>query len=113
MEFRKPIHPLLSKILRILSRLHLLRVYTVSDPPPKTIPTLASHLSEDTLVEEKSPDEIIACSNLTIINLTLVLLGPMREDYLCVVLLILQGLCGVLGFVIRHKLAFLIYDRGS
>jgi UDP-N-acetylglucosamine--dolichyl-phosphate N-acetylglucosaminephosphotransferase len=111
-EFEKPIHPLLTKILRLLSRLHLLRIYTNSDPPTTAIPALAVQTSEDTLVE-RDPDEIIACSNLTIINLILVLLGPMREDYLCFVLLVLQGLCGVLGFVIRHRLAFLIYDRDS
>ena len=64
-------------------------------------------------MEERDPDEIIACSNLTIINLALVILGPMREDYLCLTLLMVQGICGGLGFVIRHRLAFLIYDRDS
>jgi UDP-N-acetylglucosamine--dolichyl-phosphate N-acetylglucosaminephosphotransferase len=111
-EFKKPIHPLLSRILRLLAHFHLLRIYTYSDPPPTTIPALSTQLSEDTLVEG-DPDEIIACSNLTIINLALVIFGPMREDYLCLTLLIIQGICGVLGFVIRHRLAFLIYDRDS
>ena len=64
-------------------------------------------------MENVDPDKIIACSNLTIINLMLVIFGPMREDYLCFWLLVLQGLCGILGFVIRHRLAFLIYDRDS
>lgn len=98
-----------------MGRLHLLRIYTVADPPPSSIPGtagLVAQSSDETLVE-KDPNEIIACSNLTIINLALVLLGPMREDHLCLVLLGLQGMCGVLGFVIRHKLAFLIYDRDS
>jgi UDP-N-acetylglucosamine--dolichyl-phosphate N-acetylglucosaminephosphotransferase len=116
-EFEKPIHPLLAKILRLLARLRLLRIYTVSDPPPSSIPktsttSLVAQSSDETLVE-KDPNEIIACSNLTIINLALVILGPLREDYLCLVLLVIQGVCGLLGFVIRHKLAFLIYDRDS
>ena len=64
-------------------------------------------------MEDSDPEEIIACSNLTIINLALVILGPMREDYLCLTLLMVQGICGGLGFVIRHRLAFLIYDRHS
>jgi UDP-N-acetylglucosamine--dolichyl-phosphate N-acetylglucosaminephosphotransferase len=69
-----------------------------------------SKSSEGTLVE-RDPEEIVACSNLTIINLALVILGPMREDYLCLLLLAFQAICGGLGFVIRHQLAFLVYDR--
>jgi len=66
-------------------------------------------MSEGTLVD--NPDQIVACSNMTIINLTLVLLGPMREDHLCMTLLLLQIVCGGLGLFIRHRLAFLIYDQ--
>jgi UDP-N-acetylglucosamine--dolichyl-phosphate N-acetylglucosaminephosphotransferase len=108
-EFKKPPHPLVSSGLRLLSSFHLIRLYTVSDPPPQSIPITTS---DDTIVPEtRHPDEIVACSNLTIINLVLVLCGPMREDTLCGLLLLLQGFCGVLGFVIRHRLAFLVYDR--
>ena len=111
-EFRSPIHPLLAAVLRLFSRFRLLRIYTISDPPPSIIPgtsDLVVSRSEGSLVES-DPDEIIACSNLTIINLALVLLGPMREDHLCSVLLCVQVVCGVLGFIVRHRLAFLIYD---
>jgi len=113
-EFKKPLHPLLARALRLLAAFRLIRIYTVSDPPPVSIPGSSVVASNGTLVDsDRDPDEIIACSNLTIINLVLVLLGPMREDHLCLVLLGIQVLCGGLGFVIRHRLAYLIYDRGS
>ena len=115
-EFQKPVRPLLQLILRLLARLHLLRLYTNADPPPSTVPgaplVTQSHASEETLVPGNA-DEIIACSNLTLINLTLVIFGPMREDHLCITLLFVQVICGVLGLFIRHHLAFLIYDRDT
>jgi len=95
--------------LRVLARLKLLRIYTPSNPLPSNIPDIIARTSDGTQVET-DPDEIIACSNLTIINLALVIFGPMREDHLCLVLLGIQVICGVLGFIIRHRLAFLIYD---
>ena len=115
-EFQKPLHPILKMALRLLARLHLLRIYTNADPPPSTVPgahlVTKSHSSDETLVQG-DPDEIIACSNLTIINLALVIFGPMREDHLCMTLLFCQVICGVLGLFVRHRLAFLIYDRDS
>jgi len=111
-EFKTPPPPLLATLLRVLSQLHLIRLYTVAEPPPQAVPLQT--FSEDTLNETaRDPYEIIACSNLTIINLVLVLAGPLREDALCGVLLLLQGVCGVLGFVIRHRLAFLIYESDT
>lgn len=94
--------------LQLLARLHLLRLYTVSDPPPTTVPR--GEMVSNATLTESDPDEIIACSNFTIINLALVILGPMREDHLCMVLLGVQVVCGILGFIVRHRLAFLIYD---
>ena len=97
-----------------MAHFRLLRIYTNSDPPPASIPGASGVVLEETLFKgNRDPNEIIACSNLTIINLALVVFGPMREDYLCLTLLSLQCLCGALGFVIRHRLAFLIYDRDS
>ena len=115
-EFRKPLHPILKMVLRLLAQFHLLRIYTNANPPPSTVPgaplITQSHSSDETLVHG-DPEEIIACSNLTIINLALVIFGPMREDHLCMTLLFLQVMCGVLGLFIRHRLAFLIYDRDT
>jgi|SRR5579859_5008781 len=122
-EFKKPIHPLLAKTLRLLANLRLLRIYTVRDPPPPTIPisppqqhvtnSSVATAASDTTLWQRDGDEIIACSNLTIINLALVVCGPMREDVLCLVLLGVQVFCGGVGFVIRHRLAFLIYDSNQ
>jgi UDP-N-acetylglucosamine--dolichyl-phosphate N-acetylglucosaminephosphotransferase len=108
-EFQKPPHPLVASALCILSTFHLIWLYTVSNPPPQFIPAITS---EDTIIPDtQDTGEIIVRSNLTIINLALVLCGPMWEDTLCGLLLLLQGFCGVLGFVIKHRLAFLVYDR--
>jgi hypothetical protein len=114
-QFQKPMHPIVIRVLRALASLHLIAIYTNSNPPPTIIPGTNLKPSADGIpVEHDSdPDEIIACSNLTLINLVLVIFGPMREDYLCLTLLAIQTVCGALGFVIRHKLAFLVYDRDS
>ena len=113
-EFQTPLHPLFETLLRLLSRLRLLRLYTISNPPPTSVPGTTSVTKQSSdITTTRGPDDIIACSNLTLINLVLVNFGPMREDHLCLTLLAGQVLCGVLGLVIRHKLAFLVYDRDS
>lgn len=112
-EFKNPIHPFLARILRRLAHLHLVRIYTNSEPPPSLGSSSAVPKSSHETQVEKDPNEIIACSNFTIINLALVVFGPMKEDHLCLTLLGLQAVCGIFGFVIRYRLAFLIYDRES
>lgn len=54
------------------------------------------------LVERDQNNRITKFSNLTIINLTLVWLGPMREDILCIIILVGQLLIGVLMIATRH-----------
>lgn len=54
-------------------------------------------------------EQITESSNFTIINLWLVWFGPMREDRLAMGLLAFQMMCGLLGLVIRHRLALLIF----
>lgn len=54
------------------------------------------------LVQRDDQGRITKFSNLTIINLTLVWLGPMREDTLCIVILVGQLLIGLLMIVTRH-----------
>lgn len=51
---------------------------------------------------ERTDGKITKFSNLTIINLTLVWLGPMREDMLCIVILAGQLLVGLLMIATRH-----------
>lgn len=48
-------------------------------------------------------------SNMTLINLTLVLVGPLREDQLTTVLLSLQFAWGILAITLRHQLAKLVF----
>lgn len=53
-------------------------------------------------VKRNDKKEITEFSNLTIINLTLVWFGPMREDNLCWTILASQLLIGLLMVVVRH-----------
>lgn len=48
--------------------------------------------------------------NLTLINLCLRLLGPMREDHLVLLLLAFQAACCALGLAVRYNAACLFYD---
>jgi len=52
---------------------------------------------------------ILEYSNLTLINLWIVRLGPMREDKVTLGLVGLQVVCGVLGLYVRHKAALLLF----
>ncbi len=47
--------------------------------------------------------------NMTVINLALQIFGPMREDTLCIVLLVFQALCCSLGLFIRYSFALYVY----
>ncbi|KAG4304847.1 hypothetical protein PORY_001900 [Pneumocystis oryctolagi] len=53
--------------------------------------------------------EIQGTTNLTIINSILVVLGPKREDILTMIIMGIQAVMGLMGLVIRHKMAKLIY----
>ncbi|KAE8752544.1 hypothetical protein FOCC_FOCC000666 [Frankliniella occidentalis] len=55
-------------------------------------------------------DRMVECNNLTLINLLLILLGPMNEAKLTTVLITIQVMCSVLAFAIRYPLASLFYD---
>mmetsp|Transcript_21628 Transcript_21628/g.32195 ORF Transcript_21628/g.32195 Transcript_21628/m.32195 type:complete len:464 (-) Transcript_21628:360-1751(-) len=52
----------------------------------------------------------IKMNNLTLINWTLFVMGPMREDWLTITLLLEQALGTILAFLIRYKLAGLFYS---
>jgi UDP-N-acetylglucosamine--dolichyl-phosphate N-acetylglucosaminephosphotransferase len=57
--------------------------------------------------------QITECTNFTIINLWLVWFGSMREDRLAMGLVAFQILCGLVGLVIRHRLALLIFTADN
>ncbi|KAK6202689.1 tunicamycin resistance protein [Scheffersomyces amazonensis] len=54
------------------------------------------------LVRDPSTKEIIQFSNMTIINLSLVWVGPLREDILCLLLLVVQLVIGLSMIAVRH-----------
>ncbi|KAI9761110.1 MAG: epoxide hydrolase, soluble (sEH) [Chaenotheca gracillima] len=89
LDFQHPPSPLVSLALKLLHRLWLVRVTT------------------------NSQGEIIQSTNLTILNLYLVWRGPMREDKVAIGILILQTACGLLGLVIRHRLALWVFDTDN
>lgn len=49
-------------------------------------------------------NQIVRFSNMTIINLTLVWVGPLREDQLCISILVVQFVIGVTMIVVRHTI---------
>jgi UDP-N-acetylglucosamine--dolichyl-phosphate N-acetylglucosaminephosphotransferase len=55
-------------------------------------------------------NQIQTCSNLTILNLLLVLFGPMREDRVTTVMMGLQVICSALAFAIRYGLGAWFYE---
>ncbi|KAF8847333.1 hypothetical protein BDZ45DRAFT_681952 [Acephala macrosclerotiorum] len=78
--------PLISFVLKTLDRLYLLRIKTNEE------------------------GQITESSNFTILNLWLVWFGPRREDRLVMDIVGLQLVCGLLGLLVRHKLAGFIFE---
>ncbi|KAK5700380.1 tunicamycin resistance protein [Elasticomyces elasticus] len=81
----KPLRPLVGEVLKLLDRVKLLRV----------------QVSEEGRVTETT--------NFTILNLWLVWRGPLREDRLAIEILVMQTAVGLLGLLVRHKLALLLF----
>lgn len=52
----------------------------------------------------------VTTNNFTLINLTLVVLGPLHEEKLTTILIAIQCICTAVAFVIRYPLASLFYD---
>lgn len=84
-----PPKPPISMFLKLLHRLHVVRVTT------------------------NDKDEIIESSNFTILNLWLVWFGPRREDRLALDILGVQVLCGLAGLFVRHRLALWVFDKDN
>ena len=64
-------------------------------------------------LERDDNGQIVASSNMTILNLFLIWFGPMREDRLAIRILIVQVLCGVLGLLIRHQFARVVFGMDN
>ncbi|XP_053697802.1 UDP-N-acetylglucosamine--dolichyl-phosphate N-acetylglucosaminephosphotransferase [Sabethes cyaneus] len=59
---------------------------------------------------EESEDGTVSCNNFTIINFTILITGPIREDKLNNLLTIFQIICTLFAFTIRYPLAHYFYD---
>jgi UDP-N-acetylmuramyl pentapeptide phosphotransferase/UDP-N-acetylglucosamine-1-phosphate transferase len=91
-EWERPPLPLISTGLKLLHKLHLLRVKEM---------------------EVKGEMVVFESTNFTILNLWLVWFGPMREDRLAMSILAMQMVFGLAGLVIRHKLALWIFTQDN
>jgi UDP-N-acetylmuramyl pentapeptide phosphotransferase/UDP-N-acetylglucosamine-1-phosphate transferase len=84
-------------------------------PPSKLVATALETLHRLRLVglTRNEQGEITESSNLTLLNLWLLWFGPMREDKLALHLVGLQLACGILGLLVRHKLALLVFREDN
>jgi len=56
-------------------------------------------------------EDVVDFNNLTIINLVLKFFGPMHEESLTIVLLMVQFLCSIIAFMVRYPLAHLMFGE--
>jgi len=62
-------------------------------------------------IKAEGEEEMVECNNLTLINFTLKLTGPMHEERLTISLLVMQVVCSLVGFAVRYPLAYLLFDE--
>lgn len=88
-EWNAPPSPFVAATLEILHRLWLVRI------------------------KKNDDGQIIESTNLTLLNLWLVWMGPMREDRLALSMVALQTICGIVGLLIRHRLALVVFREDN
>ncbi|KAL4797047.1 glycosyl transferase family 4-domain-containing protein [Aspergillus venezuelensis] len=88
-EWEKPPSSLVATALEVLNRLCLVRV------------------------KRNGTGQIVESSNLTILNLWLIWMGPMREDQLALWMVVVQAVCGLFGLFVRHCLALLVFPSDN
>lgn len=91
--FTKPPSIWKARIFYTLQKLRLIGVYTERD--------------------DSGNEHVVAVSNMTVMNLTLVNMGPMREDKLCATLMFLQAFFCVAALAARHSIASLIFGKDN
>jgi len=64
-------------------------------------------------VQWNEKEQIVESTNMTILNLWLVWFGPMREDTLAMSILAMQATVGLLGLLVRHKMALWIFKEDN
>lgn len=94
--FSKPPSPIMCTIFYTLKKLKLLGVYT-----------------EKSTHNGQERENIVAISNMTVMNLTLVNLGPLREDRLTATLMALQFVLSLGALAARHSIASLIFGKDN
>ncbi|CCE65889.1 hypothetical protein TPHA_0N01080 [Tetrapisispora phaffii CBS 4417] len=99
-------------------KLYPSRADLIENPPKKVFVPVLYFLHFCKLIdlefETKDNKTIIkSCSNMTIINLTLVWLGPMREDKLCNNILAIQFITGLLSVGIRHIIGTILFGTDN
>ncbi|KAL7270564.1 tunicamycin resistance protein [Rhizina undulata] len=89
---------------------------TQFEAPPKWYIALTLNVLEKlrlVKVWRNAEGKIVECTNLTLINLWLVWMGPMKEDKVAVGLVGLQVVCGIIGLLLRHKAALLVFPHDN
>ena len=87
---KRPLHPLVQTGLKLLARFRLVEI----EMDTKT-------------------GQVLRTTNMTLLNLWLVWFGPMREDRLCCSLVGMQAVVGVVGLVVRHRMAVWVFGRDN
>ncbi|KAL1296980.1 hypothetical protein AAFC00_004579 [Neodothiora populina] len=64
-------------------------------------------------VETDDKGKVTSVSNFTILNLWLVWRGPKREDRLAIEIVVMQTVVGLLGLLVRHRLALLVFSQDN
>ncbi|KAL4897912.1 glycosyl transferase family 4-domain-containing protein [Aspergillus ambiguus] len=64
-------------------------------------------------VTKNDKGDIVESTNLTILNLWLVWMGPMKENRLAWSMVGVQVVCGLLGLFVRHRLALLVFREDN
>ncbi|KAE8359977.1 glycosyl transferase family 4-domain-containing protein [Aspergillus caelatus] len=64
-------------------------------------------------VTKNDQGQIVESTNLTILNLWLVWMGPMKENRLAWNMVAVQVVCGLFGLFVRHRLALLVFREDN
>ena len=90
-------------VVRIFALLGLTRIYPAAGTRTSAKPVQPTTLAS----EDANADQ---ASNLTLINMLLVHFGPLHEQTLTTLVLVVQVLGSLVAFAIRYPLAALIYE---
>lgn len=84
--------------------LHASRADLVKEPPKKFFVPIMKIMHKLRLIDLEFDDKgnLINCTNMTLITLTLVWFGPMREDKLCNRIMLMQFIVGISVLILRH-----------